>query len=130
MDDRKEHVHYYVRFRTSRNTGTGAWRFQRPENDICSYFRVLVQVLLFTNVLLVYVFGFLLQLFLFFCSYAGLHCVTISGWAKGVDCRSGDQITAMPTNHSWNAVHIDGNWQLVDTHWATRLINATTPISE
>ena len=55
-------------------------------------------------------------------SYAGLHCVTISGWAKGVDYKPGAPITQTPLNHSWNAVHIDGQWQLVDSHWATRYL--------
>ena len=57
-------------------------------------------------------------------SYAGLHCVTLSGWAKGVDYKPGAPITGTPANHSWNAVFIDGNWQLVDCHWATRYLQS------
>lgn len=57
-------------------------------------------------------------------SYAGLHCVTLSGWAKGVDYKPGMSITSTPPNHSWNAVFIDGNWQLVDCHWATRYLQS------
>ena len=57
-------------------------------------------------------------------SYSGLYCVTISGWAKGVEYRPGAPITSGPINHSWNAVCIDGNWQLVDSHWATRYLQS------
>ena len=56
----------------------------------------------------------------FLYSFAGLHCVTLSGWAKGVEYKPGMPITSTPPNHSWNAVFIDGNWQLVDCHWSTR----------
>lgn len=50
--------------------------------------------------------------------------MTLSGWAKGVDYRPGTPITSGPINHSWNAVHIDGSWQLVDSHWATRYLQS------
>jgi len=53
-----------------------------------------------------------------------MHCVTLAGWAKGVDYKPGAPITSTPPNHSWNAVLIDGNWQLVDCHWATRYLQA------
>ena len=59
-----------------------------------------------------------------YCSYSGMHCVTLPGWAKGVDYKPGAPITSTPPNHSWNAVFIDGNWQLVDCHWATRYLQA------
>ena len=57
-------------------------------------------------------------------SYAGLFCMTISGWAKGVEYRPGAPLTSAPLNHSWNAVSIDGSWQLVDSHWATRYLQS------
>lgn len=50
--------------------------------------------------------------------------MTLSGWAKGVDYRPGAPITSTPINHSWNACFIDGNWQLVDSHWATRYLQS------
>ena len=53
-----------------------------------------------------------------------MHCVTLSGWAKGVDYKPGMPITGTAPNHSWNAVYIDGNWQLVDCHWATRYLQS------
>ena len=42
---------------------------------------------------------------------AGLECEVIGGWSK--------QLTESgPPNHSWNAVKIDGQWQLLDAGWA------------
>jgi len=63
--------------------------------------------------------------FLYACSFAGLHCVTLSGWAKGVEYKPGMPITNTAPNHSWNAVYIDGSWQLVDSHWATRYLQVS-----
>ncbi len=56
--------------------------------------------------------------------YAGLHCVAISGYAKGVDYLPGDRFQGLPANHSWNAVFLKGSWQLVDAHWATRYLSS------
>jgi len=57
-------------------------------------------------------------------SHASLHCVTVVGWVKGVDCRPGAAVTKTAPNHRWNAVHVDGSWQLIDCHWATRYMQA------
>jgi len=62
--------------------------------------------------------------------HAGLACITLSGWAKGVDYRPGVQITSRAINHSWNAVSIDGDWQLVDCHWATRFLQSERNVPE
>ena len=64
--------------------------------------------------------------YLFYTRYANLHCVTLVGWAKGFDYKPGSAITESPPNHSWNAVFIDGSWQLVDCHWATRYVPTGT----
>lgn len=67
---------------------------------------------------------------MFLCSYSGLHCTTISGHAKGVDCRAGHRLGGTPANHSWNAVLIDGEWQMVDSHWASRYVLADRNVPE
>lgn len=56
--------------------------------------------------------------------------MTITGWAKGVDYRPGVAITSQPLNHSWNAVYVDGDWQLVDSHWGTRFLQSESNVSE
>jgi len=53
-------------------------------------------------------------------SYSGLPAVSIAGWAKGAGYCPDIPLTANPANHSWNAVCVDGNWQLIDCHWSTR----------
>lgn len=63
-------------------------------------------------------------------SYAGLYAVTIIGWAKGVDSRPGTRFQGTPANHSWNAVFVNGSWQLVDAHWATRYLLADKNVPE
>lgn len=73
--------------------------------------------------------GGVLHLMLLF-SNAGLPCVTITGWAKGVDYRPGVAITSQPLNHSWNAVYIDGDWQLVDSHWGTRFLQSESNVAD
>lgn len=54
------------------------------------------------------------------CSYAGLHCKTISGYAKGAEYKPGMKFAGDQGQHSWNAVLVNGAWRLVDCHWAAR----------
>ena len=53
-------------------------------------------------------------------SYAGLHCKTLTGFAKGADYKPGMNFVDHPSQHSWNTVLVNGRWQLVDCHWAAR----------
>jgi len=54
------------------------------------------------------------------CSYAGLQCHTVPGIAKGVDYQPGDHFKGDQGQHSWNAVKVNGTWQLIDCNWAAR----------
>lgn len=46
---------------------------------------------------------------------AGLECVQVRGVVKGVQYEIGDEINR--PNHVWNAVRIDGQWELIDATW-------------
>jgi hypothetical protein len=47
---------------------------------------------------------------------AGLEMEIVHGWAKGFGYRVGAELPAR-INHAWNAVKIDGTWQLLDGTW-------------
>ena len=47
------------------------------------------------------------------CTAAGVECVIIFGTAKGYNFES----AGSQSNHGWNAVHLDGKWELVDATW-------------
>jgi hypothetical protein len=52
---------------------------------------------------------------------AGLEAESIHGYAKGVGHRAGERVGGR-VNHAWNAVKIDGTWQLVDCTWGAGTI--------
>ncbi len=47
---------------------------------------------------------------------AGLEAVSVHGYAKGFGYQPGDAVG--PANHDWNAVRLQGRWQLLDATWA------------
>jgi transglutaminase/protease-like cytokinesis protein 3 len=53
---------------------------------------------------------------------AGLRVVKIGGYAKGYDYRIGDHFDG-PPNHAWNAVFLDGKWQLLDATWGSGYVD-------
>lgn len=48
----------------------------------------------------------------------GLEVQVVSGWSKGYGFSTGEQITGRP-NHSWDAIRVDGQWQLMDATWGS-----------
>jgi hypothetical protein len=56
------------------------------------------------------------RLFKTLCSYAGIHCVLITGYARSDMERVG---TKFFSNHYWNAVLIDSAWHLIDVTWSS-----------
>lgn len=51
---------------------------------------------------------------------SGLEAVTIVGYAKGIGYLAGSSMVA--PNHAWNAVKLDGKWQLIDTTWGSSYV--------
>jgi hypothetical protein len=56
------------------------------------------------------------RLFKTFCDEAGITSEIISGYARADMYRTGQNFH---TNHTWNAVKVDGNWYLLDVTWAS-----------
>ena len=54
----------------------------------------------------------------------GLETVRITGYAKGVDYEVG-QSTRKP-NHAWLAMHIGGEWRLIDPTWGAGVLSGRT----
>ena len=50
------------------------------------------------------------------CSLMNIECVIVPGIAKRFVSEIGN--SQLPSNHAWNAVKINGTWQLVDITWA------------
>lgn len=55
------------------------------------------------------------ELFLELGKAAGLEVVKVHGFAKGVGYKPGEK--SARSNHAWNAVKLDGQWQLIDSTW-------------
>jgi transglutaminase/protease-like cytokinesis protein 3 len=63
------------------------------------------------------------------CKQAGLETVTIQGWGKGIGYGPGQSIQGA-TNHSWNAVKIEGYYYLVDCCWGAGYVNGQSFIRQ
>jgi transglutaminase/protease-like cytokinesis protein 3 len=59
------------------------------------------------------------KLFKTLCGYAGICSEVISGYARGHIERN----ALFRTNDNWNAVMIDGAWQLADVTWGSGYVN-------
>lgn len=56
------------------------------------------------------------NLFEALCRAGNIECKKVHGFAKGAGFKIGENIFAT-TNHTWNIVKVNGNWQLVDVTW-------------
>jgi|GEM_PF-1419750 hypothetical protein len=63
------------------------------------------------------------ELFASLCFYAGINCVIVPGYAKDIYVTQGDNFYF--DEHTWNAVHIEGGWKLVDVCWDAGVIVPT-----
>ncbi|KAK3093948.1 hypothetical protein FSP39_022128 [Pinctada imbricata] len=58
------------------------------------------------------------NLFAALCRSAGITVETICGYSKGYDYDPEvPYVYGHATNHSWNAVHVNGDWRLVECSW-------------
>lgn len=63
------------------------------------------------------------RLFTTLCDYAGIRSVIICGYANG---GAGSGKPKFGVNHYWNAVWLDGKWELLDATWASGYIDMQT----
>lgn len=61
------------------------------------------------------------QLFNELCDEAGIRSEIIRGYSKGYWYNEGDKFEV--SNHSWNAVYLDSQWQFIDVTWSARRAN-------
>ena len=61
------------------------------------------------------------KLFEALCKANELECISISGFAKGLSYRQNHAF--IDPNHEWNAVKLNGVWQLVDCTWGTGYVS-------
>ena len=61
------------------------------------------------------------RLFNELCHEAGVESEIIRGYSKGYGYVKGEIFSV--SNHSWNAVYLDGKWQFIDVTWAARRTN-------
>jgi transglutaminase/protease-like cytokinesis protein 3 len=60
------------------------------------------------------------RLFKKMCTKANLECVLVEGFARTMDnCKDGSQ----KISHLWNAVKINGQWQLMDATWGSGYVD-------
>ena len=59
---------------------------------------------------------------------SGLEAVTIVGYAKGIGHITGSSISV--PNHAWNAVKLEGKWQLIDTTWGSGYVADGAPVKK
>jgi hypothetical protein len=57
------------------------------------------------------------NLFMEMCSYAGLRCLTVDGYARNGTETIGEEM--IEPNHSWNVVLIENEWKVIDVTWAS-----------
>ena len=62
------------------------------------------------------------QAFQMLTSYAGLHCLVVTGYTKGYNYRPGAPFPDPQWRHSWNLVLINGIWRQVDCLRAAKCV--------
>lgn len=108
----------FLSFLTSKRKENTIWITNTLPMCIFTMWHVLQQGEIISSLYIDYIFIVSFNVF----RYSGVYCAVLTGFAKGLDYRPGDNFKGSEYNHSWNAVYIDDNWYLVDSHWATRYL--------
>ncbi|XP_045199708.2 kyphoscoliosis peptidase-like [Mercenaria mercenaria] len=69
--------------------------------------------------------GSFVNLMVALCKEASIPVVTVSGCSKGLRHQPDKEFTVAETNHSWNAVHINGEWRFLDCTWGSGYLDHT-----
>lgn len=59
------------------------------------------------------------------CRIAGVQCVTVPGYSKGIGYQTGQSFSG-EFDHAWNAVYLEGRWHLLDSTWGSGLVDTKT----
>ncbi|XP_073677008.1 kyphoscoliosis peptidase-like [Garra rufa] len=57
------------------------------------------------------------------CREAGIECREVSGHSKGAGYQLGQSFQKNKSDHSWNAVRLDGQWYLLDACWGAGYVD-------
>ena len=57
------------------------------------------------------------------CDLVSIPCVTISGCAKAAGYRLGMTESELTSNHAWNAMYLDGKWEMIECTWASGCVD-------
>ncbi|KAK2891335.1 hypothetical protein Q8A67_013978 [Cirrhinus molitorella] len=57
------------------------------------------------------------------CREAGIECREVSGYSKGAGYQLGQSFRNTKSDHSWNAVCVDGQWHLLDACWGAGYVD-------
>ncbi|XP_069101454.1 serine-rich adhesin for platelets-like isoform X2 [Argopecten irradians] len=60
------------------------------------------------------------QLYIDLCKASGLKCEKIDGYVKNKDFLPGNTVQTSKCQHTWNAIHIDGQYRFVDPAYGAR----------
>ncbi|XP_043112868.1 kyphoscoliosis peptidase-like [Puntigrus tetrazona] len=57
------------------------------------------------------------------CREAGIECREVLGYSKGLGYEYGHSFRNAKSDHSWNAVSLDGQWYLLDACWGAGTVD-------
>ncbi|XP_052782376.1 kyphoscoliosis peptidase-like [Mya arenaria] len=57
------------------------------------------------------------------CKEVGIPAVTIPGCSKGLRHQPDKEFKMEERNHSWNAVHVEGEWRFIDCTWGSGFVD-------